>query len=404
MQQPKDRKKIYLDYAATSPVKEEVLRAMEPFYRDVFGNPSSVHSFGREARAAIDEVRESVASVLGCRSEEVYFTSGGTESDNMAIYGVVKAVKKERGSGFVPHIIISSIEHQAIDNACSGLEETGEATVTRVPVDKNGVVSIKGIEKAIRPETVLISMIYVSNEIGTVQPVREIGKLAKKIGQERGAKIYVHTDAVQAPEYFTVDVERLRVDLLSLSGHKFGAPKGVGILFVRRQVPISSIFKGGMQELALRPGTENTTGIIGIAKALEITSKKWDENIAEKVGKLRNLLEEKIKKALPEMMIIGEKADRSPAISAMVFPGVDAALLLMNLDLAGIAASSGSACASGSLETSHVLRALDLKEPYDGGAVRFSLSALTTRDEIERVVDEVPLLVKRLAGEVSETV
>jgi cysteine desulfurase len=380
-------KRIYLDYAATTPLNEEVKLVMREA-EDKFGNPSSIHFYGREAKAVLNEARQNIADILGCKWEEIFFTSGGTESDNLAIWGIINGINK-LGEGRKPHIITSSIEHPAVYKVIKRLENEGKVSATFLGVDQLGVVDLEELGKAIKDDTVLVSIMYVNNEIGTVQPIKEIGSLLKKTNEGRKNRIYFHTDAVQAPEYFSLLVNKLGVDLLTLSSHKFGGPKGTGVLFARQNTPLAPLLSGGNQEFALRPGTENMAGAMGTAKALEIAVKNRYAKQAEKISALKDILENGIKSTIENVAIAGEGAQRSPSISNICFAGIDASLLLMNLDLRGIAVSSGSACSSGAIEISQVIKALKLKEPFSGGGIRFSLGSRTTREDIEYLLKVV---------------
>jgi len=380
-------KKIYLDFAATTPTKKEVVQAMNPFFSNKFGNPSSLHGFGREARAAIDLSREKVALYLNCEPEEVIFTSGGTESDNLAISGVVfdylfKAKKK-------PHIIISTVEHHAVLHTCQYLENKSEAEVTYIKVDGRGMVNPEDIKKAIKQNTILISIMYANNEIGTIEPIREIGKMIEKENRDRKNKIVFHTDAVQAVGSLNCDVKYLHVDLLSLSAHKFGGPKGIGALFVKKGIKIKNLIHGGGQEYLKRAGTENVPGIVGMAKAVELLRIK-------KIIILRDRLIDGVLKTIPDTILTGHPEKRLPNSASFCFKFIEGESILYNLDLEGIAASSGSACTSGSLEASHVLLACGFDHKTAQGSIRFTLGENTTNEEIKYVLKVLPPIIKKL--------
>ncbi|MDO8513698.1 MAG: cysteine desulfurase family protein [bacterium] len=385
---------IYMDYAATTPVRPEVIMAMAPYFEAAFGNPSSVHAIGRRAKSALDNAREDITKILGCDEQELYFTSGGTESDNLAIFGVVRAAKR-KGEGGLPHIITTRLEHSAVLAAIKELEDNSEVTVTYLPVLPSGLVALEDVEKAIRPETILVSVIYVSNEIGTVQPIQKIGEKIKEINSTRGSTIVFHTDAVQAPEYFSLKTNELNVDLMSLSAHKFGGPKGVGLLYVKRGIDLLPLMFGGGQELGMRPGTENVAGIVGMANALTIVSRNFWKGKAEKVASLKAYFEKSLTSKLPDIMIVGKDTLRSPGISSVVFPNWDSVSVVINLDLVNICVSSGAACSSGSQEKSEVMRAIDLQSPYDGGAIRFCFNDLLTENSIDVVIEKVFEIISR---------
>lgn len=377
-------KKIYLDYAATSPTKTEVVEAMKPYFTEIFGNPSSIHSFGRESRVAVDKARAITAKFLNCRPEEIIFTSGGTEADNLAIKGIIENSKSK------PHIITSQFEHHAILHTCQDLEKRGLAEVTYIKPNKEGIIEAKEVKKAIKPNTILISIMYVNNEIGTVQPVVEISKL-----KSQNLKLLIHTDAVQAVEYQDCDVEKLKVDMLSLSAHKFGGPKGVGVLYVKKGTPLHKQNIGGAQEYNLRAGTENVAGIVGLGKAIELISQKREAN-SQKLIKLRDYLIDSIMKKIPNTILNGSHEKRSPNNVSFSFKNAEGEAILLNLDLAGIAASSGSACTSGSLEPSHVLLAIGIPAEVAHGSVRFTLGEKTTKQEIDHVIKILPPIISKL--------
>lgn len=376
-------KYVYLDHAATTPVKEEVLEAMLPYFNKKFGNPSSIYLIGRESRKAIDEAREKVAEAIGTNPEEIYFTSGGTEADNWALKGIAYA-NRDKGN----HIITSAIEHHAVHNVCHYLEKDG-FEVTYVPVNSDGIISVDKLKESIKPTTILISVMFANNEIGTIQPVEEIGKIAK----ERG--IYFHTDAVQAIGNIPVNVNELNVDLLSLSAHKFYGPKGIGALFVRKGVKIGSFIQGGKQEKGRRAGTENIPGIVGLGKAIELAVKNMD-NYNSKLLRLREKLIDGVIKKIPYVRLNGDRTKRLPGNANFSFEFVEGESLLLMLDMKGIAASSGSACTSGSLDPSHVLLAIGLPHEIAHGSVRFTIGDTNTEEDIDYVLEVLPPIVERL--------
>lgn len=371
--------RIYLDHAATTPVHPEVLEAMLPYFTSIGYNPSSLHAEGQAARAALDAARERAASLLGARPKEIVFTGGGSEADTLAVHGVARCVAA-RG-----RLVTSAIEHHAVLHAMDALEREGWEVV-RLPVNGEGFVDPEAFARAISERTVLASIMLANNEIGTVQPIAELAALARTKG------VIFHTDAVQAGGQIAVDVNALGADLLSLSAHKFRGPKGVGLLYVRRGTPLQPLIYGGGQEYGARAGTENVAGIVGLVRALELALADLPER-ARKTAALRDRLAEALL-AMPQTRRLGPPSGpaRLPNNLSVAFAGIGGEALLIRLDLEGIAVSTGSACASGSLEPSHVVRAIGLEAPYDAGVVRFSLGATTTAGEIDqaaRVVTEV---------------
>ncbi len=375
--------RIYLDHASTTSLSPEVFREMTPYLTEVFGNPSSIHSFGREAHRALDRARRTVAGLLGAGPQEIYFTSGGSESDNWAVFGTALA-RGERGG----HVITSAVEHHAVLRACQALERRG-FDVTYLPVDSLGRVDPEEVEKALRPDTFLISIMTANNEIGTLQPVREIGEIARSRG------IPFHTDAVQAAGAMPLNVDDLRADLLSLSAHKFHGPRGVGVLYVRRGTRIDPLITGGAQERGLRAGTENLAGIVGLSKALEAASEGIPERNA-RVSALRDLLIRGIREQVPDAVLNGDPVRRLPGNAHFTFPDTDGEALLLRLDLAGIACSGGSACTSGSSEPSHVLEALGQPPALSKGGLRLTLGEENTEEEIREVLRVLPMIVRDL--------
>ncbi len=374
-------REVYMDHGATTPVREEVLEAMLPFFKEQYGNPSSVHSKGREVRNAVEEAREKTASALGASPGEIYFTSGGTESNNIVLRG---AAKKHEGFG---HIITSAIEHHAVLDVCRDLEKEGHR-VTFLPVDKYGRLDPSTVEDAITPETFIISIMAANNEIGTLQPLEEIGAIAAK------HNIIFHTDAVQVVGQLPVDLKKMQVDFLSLSAHKFNGPKGVGALYKRKGIKIDPLYRGGGQEGKLRPGTENVPGVIGLARALELSV----EEIPHKINTLQSLRDKLIEGLLKidEVVLNGHPEERLPGNVNVSFKYIEGEAILLSLDMEGIAASSGSACSSGSLDPSHVLSAIGLDHQTAHGSVRFSLGRGNSETDIDYVLEKVPAVVDRL--------
>ena len=374
---------IYLDNAATTAVRQEVVEAMIPFFSEIYGNPSSLHMFGQKANRALEQSRRTVAEVLNVQPGEIYFTSGGTESNNLAIKGIAYA-NQSRGR----HLITSSIEHHAVLNVFRELEKQGfEATF--LPVDRNGVVSLDALKESIRPDTILISIMLANNEIGTIQPISQVSRIAK----ERG--ILLHTDAVQGIGKLPVDVRQLDVDLLSLTAHKFYGPKGTGALYVRRGISIKPLLEGGHQERILRPGTENIPGVVGLATALRLAYEYLDRESAH-LAFLRDRLEAEIRRRVPDVSINGHPEQRVPNISNMSFASVEGEALLLTLDTKGIAVSTASACSAGSTEPSHVLSATGLDPVLAQGTIRFSFGHANTEAEVDYVIDAVSETVSRL--------
>ena len=375
--------RIYLDNAATTAVSPEVLEAMLPYFTQCFGNPSSIHSTGRDARRVVDAARRQVAAAIGAQPQEIYFTAGGSESDNWAIKGTAFA-KKSRGN----HIITSAIEHHAVLHTCAWLEKQG-FEVTYLPVDEFGRVRVEDVEKAITDKTILITIMAANNEIGTIQPIAEIGKLAHDKG------ILFHTDAVQAIGAMPIDVNTMHIDMLSMSGHKFHGPKGIGALYIRKGVKIDQYLHGGAQERGQRAGTENLAGIVGMGKAIEIATQHLEENAA-RLTVLRDKLIDGILAEIPDVRLNGHRTQRLPNNVNVSVRYVEGEALLLRLDLAGIAGSSGSACTSGSLDPSHVLLAIGLPHEIAHGSLRLSLGTDTTEAEIDEVLDKLPGIVKNL--------
>jgi cysteine desulfurase len=382
---------IYLDYAATTPLDPRVLEAMMPYLTEKFGNPNSIHAFGREARKAVDEAREKIAALLNCRPSELVFTGGGTESDNLALRGVAAAYR-QKGN----HIVTTAIEHHAVLHTCRALQDEG-FEVTYLPVDEHGLVSPEQVAEAVTDRTILVSIMHANNEIGTIEPLADIVRAVK----EKRPDVLVHTDAVQTVGHIPVDVEALGVDLLSFTAHKFYGPKGVGGLFVRRGVKLVPQLTGGGQERNRRSGTENVAGIVGMAKALEIAVAEMPTEIP-RLQTLRDELINGVLAQIPDSRLNGHPTQRLPHNANFSFFGVEGEALLLQLDLHGIAASSGSACTSGSLEPSHVLLALGLSHEWALGSLRLTLGRFTTRQHLERVLAVLPSIVEKLRALTSQ--
>lgn len=377
---------IYLDHAATTPVRAEVREAMEPFYGPRFGNPSSTHRWGREARAALDEARQRVARCIGASADEVCFTSGGTEGDNLAVIGGWRASRKDGRTA----IVSTPIEHKAVLAAVHQVaREGGEERLLRITPD--GLVDRESFDALVTEDVAFCSVMWVNNEVGVIQPIAELAAAAK----ERGVRF--HTDAVQAFGKVKIDVKELPVDLLTLSGHKIGAPKGIGAMFIRRGVPLEPLFHGGTQDRGRRPGTENVAYAVGLAKAAELTVAEREEEW-KKLEAFRDRLEGALVERIPDAIIHGRGAPRAPHILNISVPGTDNESLLMALDLAGIACSGGSACQSGSVTPSHVLAAMGVKPDIAGAAIRISVGCLTTDECIDRVAEKFPALVAKARG------
>ncbi|MDY6833680.1 MAG: cysteine desulfurase NifS [Chloroflexota bacterium] len=376
-------KRVYLDHAATTPTDPRVVEAMLPFFTESFGNPSSIHSLGQESKEAMEDARTTVAGLIGARSEEIVFTSGGTEADNYALKGIAYA-KESVGN----HIITTTVEHHAIMETCQFLEKHG-FQVTTVPVDKYGVVDPIEIEKAITDKTILISVMLANNEIGTIEPIAEIARIAKE------REICIHTDAVQAIGHIPVDVNELNVDLLSLSAHKLYGPKGIGALYVRKGIKLANLLHGGGQERGRRGSTENVAGIVGLGKAVEIAKDAISEDMKHSIN-LRDELTQGLIERIDDIHLNGHPTHRLPNNVNLSIHYVEGESMLLNLDLEGIAASTGSACSSGNLEPSHVLLALGLSHEQAHGSLRFTLGRDTEKDDVMRVLNTLPSIVSKL--------
>lgn len=373
---------IYLDHAATTPVRSEVLKEMLPYFTEEFGNASSVYSWGRRARQALDRSRDTVAKLLGASANEIIFTSGGSEAANLAIKGVAFA-GQDKGK----HIITSAVEHHAVLDTVACLEKLGfRATI--LPVDEYGMVNPKQVEQALQPDTLLVSVMHANNEVGTIQPIREIGAIVRRHGA------IFHTDAVQTAGVLDIHVDELNVDLLSLSAHKLYGPKGVGALYVRKGIRLEPLIHGGAQERRRRAGTENVAGIVGLAKALELAQAERDEE-SVRLSKLRDRLSSGLL-TIPNTKLNGSLEKRLPNNVNVCFQYIEGESLLLNLDLRGIAASSGSACTSGSLDPSHVLLAMGLSHEIAHGSLRLTLGRANTEADVDYVLKEIPEIIKRL--------
>ena len=377
--------RIYLDHNATTPVDPAVLDAMLPFFSADFGNASSIHTFGQRARSAVETAREQVATLLNARPQEIVFTSGGTESDNHAIFGVVNAAA---AAGTPKHVITSAIEHEAVLNTCQALEKQGVA-VTYLPVNRDGLINLDDLRKAIRPETTLITVMHANNELGTVQPLADIGRVAAE------ADVYFHTDAVQSVGKIPVDVRSLQLDLLSLSGHKLYAPKGIGALFIKGGARVRQFLYGGHHQRGFRPGTENVAGIVGLGKAAELARISLDSD-ALRISALRDKLEDGLLSRIPDSRANAANAPRTPNTSNITFPGIEGEALIIALDLKGLACSTGAACSSGAVEPSHVLTAIGLPASEARACIRFSLGRHTTAADIDAALEIVPAAVAQL--------
>jgi len=376
-------KRVYFDHSATTPVDKTVAETILEHMTEKFGNASSIHRFGREARKAVDEAREKVAALINAEPNEIFFTSGGTEGDNLALKGIAYANRKKGN-----HIITTAIEHHAILHTCEYLEKQG-FSVTYLPVDEYGMVKVEDVAKAITDKTILISVMYANNEVGTIQPIAEIGCIAREKG------IYFHTDAVQVAGNYPIDVKASKIDLLTLAGHKFHGPKGVGVLYIRRGVRIEEIQHGGGHERNMRAGTENVPGIVGLGKAAELAKNEMQEKIV-RISGLRDRIIKEVMEKIPHTKLNGHPTQRMPGNANFSFHFVEGESLLLNLDLKGIAASSGSACTSGSLDPSHVLLAMGMTHEVAHGSLRITLGRGNTAEEVDYFLELLPEIVQRL--------
>lgn len=376
-------KRVYMDNNATTKVDEEVLQAMIPFFTQYYGNPSSIHRDGQEVRKAVEDARDTVAEILGVEASEVMFTSCATEANNIAVRGVSRAYR-HRGN----HIITTSIEHDSVLNTFKSMEKEG-FDVTYLPVDQYGLVDIETLKKSIKENTILVSIMHANNEIGTIQPVAEIGALLKE------KKIFFHVDGVQSVGKIEVKPKQMNIDILTMSGHKFYGPKGIGAMYIRKGIKIEKIITGGHQERARRPGTENVPGIIGLAAALKKAVANMDEEF-KREKELRDYMEKQIKEKIPEIIINGHPEKRTPGTLSVTIKYVEGESILLNLDLKGVSVSSGSACTSGSLDPSHVILAIGVPIEYAHGTIRFSLGRFNTKEDIDYVLGILPPIIDRV--------
>lgn len=377
-------KKVYMDHAATTPTDVEVVKAMEPYFSLKYGNPNSIHSFGQEAREAVEEAREKIAHLIGANSSEIVFTTGGTEADNYAIKGIAWANQKKGN-----HIITSKIEHHAVLHSCQFLEKNG-FKVTYLPVDKYGLIDPEDVKSAITDETILVTIMHANNEIGTIEPIEEISQVVKKTG------VYFHTDSVQTTGHIPIDVNDLGVDMLSMSGHKFYGPNGVGALYLRKRTRIVNLIDGGSQEKNRRAGTENVAGIVGMGKAAKLAEKRLLQGKEDEVVKLRDKLIKGIAEKIDHARLNGHPTKRLPGNANFCFEFIEGESMLLSLDMEGVAASSGSACTSGSLKASHVLLAIGLPPEIAHGSLRLTLGKDNTEEEIDYIIGLLPGIIKKL--------
>lgn len=375
---------VYLDHSATTPVDQKVLEAMLPFFSMDFGNPNSLHTWGRKARQAVDQARDEVSRLINAEPSEIIFTGGGSEADNIAIKGVAFA-KKDKGR----HIITSAIEHHAVLDTCKWLEKEG-FDITILPVDESGTIRPKELRKAIRPDTILVTIHFANNEIGTVQPIEQLGNICREQG------VLFHTDAVQAAGHISIDVKKLPIDLMTMAAHKMYGPKGVGALYIKKGVKIVPLIHGGGQERGLRSGTENTAGIVGFGKAAALASDRLAKDEPEKERNLRDRLIDGILEKIEDAMLTGHRTERLPFHASFCFRYIEGESLLLRLDALGIGASSGSACTSGSLEPSHVLLAIGLPHEIAHGSLRLTLGKDTSEEDIDYVLENLPKVVESL--------
>ncbi len=384
-----ESKLVYMDHAATTPMREEVLQRMIPFMKENYGNPSSIYTLAQQARNAVDESRRTIAKLIGCRSSEITFTSGGTESDNAAIKGAALAMR-HLGN----HIITTSIEHHAVLHTCMQMEQFG-FEVTYLPVDREGKVNISDVENAITDKTILVSIMAANNEIGTVQPITEITNMVKDSASSMGTSILVHTDAVQAMGHIPVNVKDWPVDMLSMSAHKFYGPRGVGALYIKRGTPFEPLLMGGGQERQRRSGTENVPAIVGMELALSLAIMEQEEQ-GKKLSRFRDEIIEGLSKNIEGILINGHRKDRLPNNVSVSFLGVEGEPILLGLDFSGICASSGSACSSASIEPSHVLLAIGRTAEQAQGTLRITLGRDNTQENVDYLLEVLPKLVERL--------
>ncbi len=380
---------IYMDHGATTPMRSEVLEAMMPYFTESFGNPSSIYTLAQETRNAVEDARRFVANSIGSRASEICFTSGGTEADNAAIKGVAMSMKNLGN-----HIITTSIEHHAVLHTCHQMEKFG-FDVTYIPVDDKGFVSAKDVLDAITDKTILISVMLANNEIGTIQPIKEIAGKIREYSDKNGKTIVFHTDAVQAVGHLPVDVKDLGVDMLSVSGHKFYGPRGVGALYIKRGTPFEPLIIGGGQERQRRSGTENVPGIVGLSKALELSVKEMELESSRQI-KIRNHIFDYLKKNTDDILINGDQINRLPNNVNVSFPGIEGESILLALDLGGVSASSGSACSAASIEPSHVLLAIGRSAEQARGTIRITIGRTTTNEDVQYMLNLLPNIVNKL--------
>ena len=384
-------RRIYLDHGATTPVDKKVMKAMLPYFSEKYGNAMSLHSFGREALEAVDKARKQTADFFGADVSEIIFTSGATESNNLTVKGILKAYySKPENKDIKPHIITTSFEHHCVLDACKSSQKEGLAEVTFVKPGKEGLIRVEDVEKAIKKNTILVSVMYVNNEIGTLQPIAEIGKMLKK----KNAAILFHSDATQAINYFDCNAKKLGVDLMSMSAHKIYGPKGIGALYIRKGTQIMRVQDGGDQEMGKRSGTHNVPGIVGLGAAISLIS--GQKKINAKIKDLRDILIKKVLAGIPDVKLNGSRIKRSPNNANFSFARVEGESLILMLDAKGIAASTGSACSSGSLKPSHVLLSIGLKSEEAHGSLRFTLGKHTTRQDIDAAVNKLKKVIEKL--------
>jgi len=389
-----NKKKIYMDYAATTPVDQVVLQDMLPYFIEHFGNPSSIHQFGENAQNGVIKARRQVADFLGSSPAEILFTSGATEGNNMVIKGIAMSKKIREKCGGKPHIIVSEIEHSCVLASAKRVMEDGLAEVSFIPVGKDGRVSVEAIKNLIRPETALISVMYANNETGVIQPIKKIGALIAELNAVNKKKIFFHTDAVQAINYLDCNVDNLGVDMLTISAHKIYGPKGVGVLYLKRETPLTKLIDGGRQELKLRAGTLNVSGIVGIGSAISRIGEYIAQN--ERIKKMKDRLVDGIFASIPHSVLNGDKEHRLPNNANISFEGAEGEAILIMLSQQGIAVSTGSACAAENLSPSHVLKAMGLTDSDTHSSIRFSLGRQTTEEEVDYVVSIMPGIIEKL--------
>ncbi len=390
---------IYFDNAATTPVSQDVLKVMEPYFSKNFGNPSSIYDLGREAKAALEAARRKAAKILGCKTEEIIFTSGATESNNLIIKGATFYWSQKLNR--TPHIITSAIEHPSVLNACRWLKENFSFELTELSVSQEGIINVNELKQAIRENTAIISIMFGNNEVGSIQPIAEIAKIVKRVNNERrmtnSTPVILHSDAVQAYQFLNIDICNLGLDALSLTAHKFNGPKGIGLLYAKKGIKVLPLANGGSQEKRLRAGTENIPYIVGMVKAMELSQKLKAKN-QKHIETLGNYLIKRVTEEIPDVILTGPEPGekRLPHITSFIFKKIEGESILINLDLAGISASSGSACTSGGLMSSHVLLAMGYGDFLAHGSVRFSLGKLNKKSDIDALMKILPSIVNKL--------